>query len=145
MPRCSIRIKTEQITQEQHTKISESLGKVIFDGEAERDTGVPIPIGGLTFERVLYSPEDGLFIANNEIGDIVVAGEVVASVGKQAVKAPIGGVVRALLRSGLQVEKGLKLGEIDPIGNKETCYSIRAKVRAIAGGVLEAILTRFNV
>jgi len=38
-----------------------------------------------------------------------------------------------LLRNGVQVEKGTKLGEIDPVGNKETCYSIRAKVRAIAG------------
>lgn len=126
------------------TNNSENLGKVIFDGEAEKDTGVPIPIGGLTFERVLHSPEDGLFLANKEIGDPVAAGEVVASVGKQAVKALIGGVIRALLRSGLQVEKGIKLGEIDPVGNKETCYSIRARVRAIAGGVLEAILTQFN-
>lgn len=126
------------------TKDSESLGKVIFEGEAEKDTGVPISIGGLTFERVLHSPEDGLFLANKEIGDPVSAGEVVASVGGQVVKAPIGGVVRALLRSGIQVEKGGKLGEIDPVGNKETCYGIRAKMRAIADGVLEAILVRFN-
>jgi len=126
------------------TNNSESLGKVIFDGEAEKNTGVPIPIGGLTFERALHSPEDGLFLANKEIGDPVAAGEVIASVGRQAVIAEIGGVIRALLRSGLQVEKGTKLGEIDPVGNKETCYSIRARMRAIAGGVLEAILIRFN-
>lgn len=126
------------------TNNSESLGKVIFDGEAEKNTGAPIPIDGLTFERVLHSPENGLFLANKEIGDPVTAGEVIASVGRQAVKAPIGGVVRALLRSGVQVEKGIKLGEIDPVGNKETCYSIRARMRAIAGGVLEAILVRFN-
>jgi len=87
----------------------------------------------LTFERALHSPENGLFLANKEIGDLVTAGEVIASVGRQAVKAQIGGEVRALLRNGVQVEKGTKLGEIDPVGNKETCYSIRAKVRAIAG------------
>ncbi|GAH97915.1 unnamed protein product, partial [marine sediment metagenome] len=57
----------------------------------------------------------------------------------------IGGVVRALLRSGIVVRKGAKLGEIDPSGNREVCYTIRPRVRAIAGGVLEAILMRFNV
>lgn len=126
------------------TNNSENLGKVIFDREAEKNTGVPIPIGGLTFERVLHSPENGLFLANKEIGDPVAAGEVIASVGRQAVTAQISGVIRALLRSGLQVEKGTKLGEIDPVGNKETCYSIRARMRAIAGGILEAILIRFS-
>jgi xanthine dehydrogenase accessory factor len=54
-------------------------------------------------------------------------------------------VVRALLRSGATVGRGAKLGEIDPSGNREVCYTIRPRVRAIAGGVLEAILMRFNV
>lgn len=126
------------------TNNSENLGKVILSGEAEKDTGVPIAIAGLTFQRVIHSPEDGLFVAQKEIGDTVSAGDVVARVGKQAVKAPIGGRIRALLRSGIEVEKGIKLGEIDPEGSMEVCYSIRARMRAIAGGVLEAILMRFN-
>lgn len=126
------------------TNNSESLGKVIFEGEAEKDSGIPIPIMGLTFERVLHSPEGGLFLANKDIGGVVTAGEVVAKIGKQDIKAPIGGVIRALMRSGIRVEKGVKLGEIDPTGNIEYCYAVRAKMRAIAGGVLEAILTRFN-
>jgi len=126
------------------TNNSESLGEVVFAGEAEKNTGVPIIIGSLTSERVLHSPEDGLFLTTKEIGDLVTAREVVASVGRQAVKAEIGGVVRALLRSELQVEKGTKLAEIDPVADKETCYRIRARVRAISGGVLEAILVRFN-
>ena len=53
-------------------------------------------------------------------------------------------MIRAQIRSGIQVKKGVKLGEIDPTGDKEYCYAIRAKMRAIAGGVLEAILARFN-
>mgnify|MGYP001120652933 CR=1 FL=1 len=126
------------------TNNSENLGRVIFAGEAEKNTKVPISIGGLTSERVLHSLSDGLFLTNKEIGDPVAAGEPIASVRGQTVKAPIGGVVRALLRSGIQVEEGTKLAEIDPVGNNEACYSIRARVRAIAGGVLEAILIRFN-
>ena len=126
------------------TNNTENLGRVILEGEAEKDTGIPIAIGGLTSERVLHSPGDGLFLASKQIGDLVGAGEIIASVAENPVKAEIGGVVRALLRSGIEVSKGTKLGEIDPSGNKEVCYAIRARIRAIAGGVLEAILTRFN-
>ena len=127
------------------TNNSERLGEVIFAGEAEENTGIPIAIDGLTTERVLHSTDDGLFVTAREIGEQVNAGEVIASVGRQELKAPISGVVRALLRSGIQVKEGTKLVEIDQVASKEICYSIRARVRAIAGGVLEAILIWFNV
>jgi xanthine dehydrogenase accessory factor len=127
------------------TNNSERLGEVIFAGEAEKNTGVPIAIDGLTSERVLHATDEGLFVAEREIGEQVIAGEVIASVRGQAIKAPISGVVRALLRSGIQVKEGTKLVEIDPVASKEICYSIRARMRAIAGGVLEAILIWFNV
>jgi xanthine dehydrogenase accessory factor len=127
------------------TNNSERLGEVILAGEAEKNTGIPIAIDGLTSERVLHSTEEGLFVTEREIGEQVTAGEVIASVGGQAIKAPISGVVRALLRSGIQVKEGTKLLEIDQVASKEICYSIRARVRAIAGGVLEAILIWFNV
>jgi len=126
------------------TNNSERLGEVIFAGEAEKNTGIPIAIDGLTSERVLHSSSDGLFVTKREIGERVAAGEVIASVGRQELKAPIGGVVRALLRNGIQVKEGTKLAEIDQVASKEICYSIRARVRAIAGGVLEAILIWFN-
>ena len=127
------------------TNNSQSLGRVILNGEAESDTGIPIAIGGLTFDRVLHSPRDGLFQTDKGIGDPVTAGERVASVAGKPVKAEIDGIIRALLRSGTVVKKGTKLGEIDPSGNNEVCYTIRPRVRAIAGGVLEAILMRYNV
>ena len=127
------------------TNNSERLGKVILAGKAEEDTGIPVAIGGVTFERVLHAPKGGLFQTDKGIGDVIAAGEMVASVDKQPVRAEIGGVVRALLRSGATVGRGTKLGEIDPSGNREVCYTIRPRVRAIAGGVLEAILMRFNV
>lgn len=126
------------------TNNSDNLGKVILVGEAEKDTGIPMAIEGLTSERVLRSPEDGLFLANKQIGDLIGAGETIASVGGQPIKAKTSGVIRGLLRSRIEVRKGTKLGEIDPSGNKESCYRIRAGMRAIAGGVLEAILIHFN-
>jgi xanthine dehydrogenase accessory factor len=127
------------------TNHSENLGRVILEGEAEKDTGIPIAIAGLTSERALHAPEKGLFQTDKEIGDLITAGEVVASVAGQPVKAEIDGIMRALLRSGIVVEKGTKLGEIDPAGNKEACFTIRPKMRTIAGGVLEAIMMRYNI
>ena len=68
----------------------------------------------------------------------------VAKVNSEPVKALISGVVRGLLRDGTMVYPGMKAGDIDPRGKKENCYSISDKARAIGGGVLEAILYRFN-
>lgn len=127
------------------TNNSENLGMVILKGRAEKDTGIPVAIGGLTHERALHSPAGGLFQSDREIGGLVTTGEVVASVAGQPVKVEIDGIIRALLRSGVVVEKGTKLGEIDPSGDKEACYTIRPRMRAIAGGVLEAILMHYNV
>ena len=44
------------------------------------------------------------------------------------------------MASGIAVEEGIKVGDIDPRGEREYCYLISDKARAIAGGVLEAIL-----
>ena len=126
------------------TNNTENLGKVILSGEAEPDTGIPLGIGGLTEERVLHSPAKGLFHSVRKIGDLVAAGNTIAWVGNRPVKAQINGVLRALLRDGLEVDKQTKLGEVDPSGDKQACYTIRPRMRAIAGGVLEAILMRFN-
>jgi len=126
------------------TNHSNNLGKVILEGEAEKDTGTPVAIGGLTKERVIWAPQAGTFTANLEIGDSVAALQTIAWVGDLPLEAPVSGVLRGLIRSGVRVSKGDKLVEIDPVNDRAICYAIRDKMRAIAGGVLEAILIRFN-
>ncbi len=120
------------------------LGKVILEGSAEPDTGVPGDIGGYTVERVLRTPRKGIFRAQSSIGDRVTKGSVVAVVEDYPVIAQINGVIRGLLRDGIEVQRGMKVGDIDPRGKKEYCYTISEKARAIAGGVLEGILYWFN-
>jgi xanthine dehydrogenase accessory factor len=127
------------------TSNSERQGRVILKGEAEADTGIPVDIGGFTHERALHAAEGGLFLTDREIGDTAKAGEVIATVAGKPVRAEIDGVIRALLRHKTEVPRGTKLGEIDPTGNVEDCYTIRPRMRAIAGGVLEAIMMRYNV
>ncbi len=126
------------------TNRGHNLGRVIYRGEAEPDTGVPGVIAGVSAERVLRAPGDGIFRPVKEIGDLVKAGEVVAWVGESPMKTAIDGVIRGLLREGTRVKKGLKSGDVDPRGQRENCYTISDKARTISGGVLEAILAHFN-
>ncbi len=121
-----------------------NLGRVILNGAAEPDTKIPGEIGGYTVERVLRSGKDGEFHARSAIGERVNKGATIALVEGSPIEAKIDGVVRGLLRDGTKVEKGMKVGDIDPRGKIELCSSISEKARAIGGGVLEAILYRFN-
>ncbi len=120
------------------------LGKMILKGTAEPDTGIPGEIGGYAMERVLRTMKKGIFHPQKSIGDRVNQGTVVAVVDDFPVIARISGVLRGLLREGVEVIKGMKVGDIDPRGKKESCFTISDKARAIGGGVLEAILYRFN-
>jgi len=122
------------------TNRGHNLGRVILSGSAEPDTGIPGPTMGYTVERVLRAPCEGLFKGERRIGDPVQAGERVASVAGQPVLANISGVLRGLLADGLTVRAGMKVGDVDPRGVREHCFTISDKARAIGGGVLEAIL-----
>jgi len=126
------------------TNRGHNLGRVILRGPAEPDTGIPGDIGGYTVERVLWTMKKGIFHAHKSIGDRVNKGSVVAVVDDFPVIAKISGVMRGLLREGVEVRKGMKVGDIDPRGKRELCFTISDKARAIAGGVLEAILFWFN-
>lgn len=115
-----------------------TLGRVITEGEALPNTGIPGEIGGRSVERVLRSPGEGILRTRLTIGAQVHANEVVASVGDVAVVAPFDGVLRGLMRSGLHVTAGTKLGDIDPRASCDNCAVVSDKALAIAGGVLEA-------
>jgi len=120
------------------------LGKVITEGTAQPDTGVPGNIGGYTAERMLRAQVPGILKVEKEIGESVDQGDVIGSIGDTPVKAPISGVIRGFLNSGIRVEKGLKIADIDPRNDKDYIYTMSDKARNIAGGVLEGVL-RFGV
>jgi xanthine dehydrogenase accessory factor len=120
------------------------LGKMILKGTAEPDTGIPGEIGGYTMERLLRTMKKGIFHPQKSIGDRVNKGLVVAVVDDFPVIAKISGLLRGLLREGAEVRKGMKVGDVDPRSKKESCFTISDKARAIGGGVLEAVLYRFN-
>ena len=120
------------------------LGRVISQGEAEENTGVPGVIAGFSIERVFRAPRGGALQTVKHIGDIVEVGDVIGTVEGKPIQAGIKGVIRGLLRDGTTVWKGMKAGDIDPRGVKGHCYTISDKARAVGGGVLEAILSGLN-
>ncbi len=122
------------------TKRGHDLGRVIYKGSAEADTGIPGNIMGYSQERLLRAPKSGISRNNLEIGDMVKAGDVVAFIDNEPVKTSIAGVIRGLIADNIQVKEGMKIGDVDPRGIREYCYTISDKSRSVAGGVLEAIL-----
>ncbi len=122
------------------TNRGHNLGHLLLSGSAEPNTGVPGPIEGITTDRVLRATADGLWENNLEIGSPAKKGDLVGSISGNAVTALIDGVVRGMIRPGIAVTKGLKIGDIDPRGSREFCYTISEKARAISGAVLEGIL-----
>lgn len=121
------------------------LGRIIGNGRALPNTGVPGLIGGIGADRVIHSPARGIFLGKAAIGDKVVQGQtigiVVTGQGEAAVEASISGLLRGIIKDGFPVEKGLKIADIDPRDSEyENCFTISDKARCIAGSVLEGLL-----
>lgn len=122
------------------------LGRVIYDGAALPNTGVPGSIAGFAAERVIHAPASGAmtFVRSPEpvdIGSIVRKGQTIGFVGGVPVTATLDGVLRGLIREGYPVTEGLKIADIDPRAQEvQNCTTVSDKARAIAGGVLEAML-----
>jgi xanthine dehydrogenase accessory factor len=126
------------------TNRGHDLGRVITQGAAEPNTGIPGDIAGHTEARVLRSPADGIFQSERHIGDRIKSGGIVGQVGGVSVVAGIDGILRGLIVPGTPVTAGLKLGDIDPRARPDHCHTISDKARAIAGAVLEAVMRHCN-
>lgn len=127
------------------TNRGHKLGRVYWEGSAEADTAIPESIANDDTDRVLRAPNSGVFESQISLGSVVRQGEVVATVDGVRLEAPFEGALRGLLHSGLNVEVGMKVGDIDPRGQPSFCFQISDKALAIGGGVLEAILSSSEI
>ena len=129
-----------------------NLARIITDGMAQANTGVPGNIAGFTSERVIHAPAAGYIHDVRKIGDIVQKGDEIARIypDKESydnalseyvpVNATITGIIRGLIREGYYFRKGFKIADIDPRESEITnCFTISDKARSIAGSVLEAV------
>lgn len=122
------------------TKRGHYLGRLLLEGSAIPNTGVPGDVGGYTTQRIIRACKDGVFHPVAHIGDTVAEGDIVARVDDEPVYAQMPGTVRGMLPDGLQVQQGMKSGDIDPRCEYNHCFTISDKARAIGGGVLEGLL-----
>jgi xanthine dehydrogenase accessory factor len=117
------------------------LGRVIWEGSALSNTGVPEGFGDQYRDRVLRSPGEGVFRSEREICERLDPGDLIGEVNGLEIRAAFKGVLRGLLHSGIHVSEGFKIGDLDPRDDPAYCRFVSDKSLAIAGGVLEAILS----
>ena len=122
------------------------LGRIIKEGSAIPNTGIPGVIKGFGKERVIHSPAKGILRNICHITDMVSKGQLLAKIETPEgtivdVPASMDGLLRGLIRDGYPVTKGFKIADIDPRAEEyDNCFTISDKARCIAGGVLEALL-----
>jgi xanthine dehydrogenase accessory factor len=126
------------------TNRGHNLARLISQGSASPNTGVPAEIAGHSVLRVLRSPADGIFESDWFIGMQVTEGQVLGHVSGKPVTSRLQGVLRGLIRPGTPVTVNFKLGDIDPRNDLSYCSTISEKARAVGGTVLEAVLRTFN-
>ena len=127
------------------TKRGHNLGRVLWQGTAAPNTGIPGVIGGYGKERVIHCPAEGILRNVCKITDTVSKGQEIAVVVTEKDNVPVlaslDGLLRGLIRDGYPVTKGFKIADIDPrVEEYQNCFTISDKARCIAGGVVEAIL-----
>jgi xanthine dehydrogenase accessory factor len=145
------------------TRRGHTLGRVYWQGPTQPDSGQPEGDP----RRVLRAPVAGTVVAHKGIGEHCEAGELIAEIvpersssrrdpaaetkngvegqGTGKIASPFEGVLRGLIHPGLQVPKGLKIGDVDPRDDPELCTLVSDKALAIGGGVLEALLTKPDI
>ncbi|MCA2001392.1 MAG: EF2563 family selenium-dependent molybdenum hydroxylase system protein [Chloroflexi bacterium] len=124
------------------TRRGHTLGRVYWEGSPHQDSGQPDGDP----RRVLRAPQAGIVAARAQIGDHLEEGQIVAEIcagenGKaSAVVSPFKGILRGLIRPGLEVSEGLKIGDVDSRDDPILPTLVSEKALAIGGGALEALL-----
>lgn len=119
-----------------------NLGRIITQGQALADTGIPAPVLGYGKERVIHAQSGGWFQGGLQIGDEVEEGQVIGYIEDEEERLPVHasltGILRGVIRDGFPVTKGLKIADIDPRKEeKANCFTISDKARCIGGSVLQ--------
>jgi xanthine dehydrogenase accessory factor len=136
------------------TRRSHTLGRVYWTGTTHPDSGQPEGDP----HRVLRAPGTGRLVGLKKIGEHCEAGEVIARIESASlasiaadketrihIYSPFKGVLRGLIRNGLTVSEGMKIGDVDARDDMNACYLVSDKSLAIGGAVLEAVLSQSRI
>lgn len=104
--------------------------------------GRSTPLGGAGRERFARASGAGFWESLASIGDPVRQGDEIGTCGGVAVRAPLSGRLRGLVRSGIDVPADLKLAEVDPRRSGPPSWiGVADRPRRIADAVLDALAT----
>jgi xanthine dehydrogenase accessory factor len=115
------------------------VGRLVESGGTDAPDHEPNRLGGVGGERFAYSDRQGLWHSALNIGVRVFKGFVVGHLDGVAIRAPLDGIIRGLVRDGLRVPSRVKLLEIDPRGRSASWTGIDERSRAIAEATARAI------
>jgi xanthine dehydrogenase accessory factor len=124
------------------TRRGHSMGRVYWSGSAQADSGEPDG----DRRRVLRAPHDGVLITDAQIGDQLKEGQLIAEIQPEdgsdnySIFSPFDGVLRGLIRPGIQVTRDMKIGDVDRRNDPTICTFASDKALAVGGAVLEAVL-----
>ncbi len=128
------------------TRRSHTLGRVLWSGTAQPDSGQPEGDP----RRVLRAPTDGMLIQHVQIGEHVEEGQLIAEIKSETenrqskIISPFTGILRGLIHPSVEVKTGMKIGDIDPRDDPSACSLVSDKALSIGGGVLEAIMVKLH-
>ena len=133
------------------------VGSILEDTGEHLANEPPAQIMGFSQERTLKALRDGIFFTQLSIGDMVDRGERIGTVvsvygvddyrrgvpvdASYSITARIGGVIRGLLRDGVPVKAGDRIGDVDPRGTTDDLDHVSDKSHRVAEGVHEALLS----
>ena len=121
------------------TQWGDALGTVVTEGPTKPLGGEPRAFEGHARDRFVYAPVGGVLRTDKAIAQRVAAGETVATIGDEPLRAPLEGILRGLVHDGVPVAQGAKVIEVDPRGDLSKVYGIGPRPRRIAEGVLAAM------
>jgi len=127
------------------TRRSHTLGRVLWTGETQPDSGQPDGDP----HRVLRAPDSGTLLPVAEIGDYVKEGQLIAEIQNAAgsrakVISPFDGLLRGLIHPRVEITEGMKIGDVDARNDPSTIKLVSDKALSVGGGVLEAVLIKLN-
>ena len=118
------------------------VGRLIQRGATDAADGVPRRLGGCYEERFVRADNAGRWHTAIEIGTRVFKDFVIGHLGNAPVRSPFDGVLRGVVRDGIEVPAGVKLLEIDPRGRRACWSGIDPRSQLIAKAVTKAIALR---
>jgi xanthine dehydrogenase accessory factor len=124
------------------TRRSHTLGRVYWKGSAQADSAQPDGDA----RRVIRATTNGSLTAHVNIGDHIKEGQFIGEMSSKngensKIISPISGVIRGLIHPGVDITNGMKIADIDPRDDSSACFLVSDKALAVAGGVMETVLT----